>query len=297
MPPPCPDIRLVAPALDSAGLVALGEFEENVHLVGLEPIRTIATFPTVLSFGGDRLALCSSGGSLVVVAAAWERHGVCGYEPLSGEQLWQRRDLKRAGAVTPAGDGSLAAIALDQRAMQVVDAATGDQIATIRDAHRLWQSRHRDIAAVASHRQLGLVETLSWGRLWTAHIGGFALLDVAFAVDGLVASDTGKVGYIYAFGLDGREAWRHRLPDEMLCWAVGWDDRSDEWVGVAHHVNRLTPDLLMRWGRDGRQISATELAPVAAVAFLPGGRTLITESHVVDTQTGFASPLCPGAFA
>lgn len=289
------DIRVVAPALKRNDVVALGEFEATVHIYSLLPLRATATISTVLSFGADRLALCTAGDSLVIVAAAWERHGVCGYDA-TGERLWQRKDLKRAGALSPAGDGSLVAVALDRQSLQILDAATGASLASVRGAQRLWQSRHHNLAATGSYQQIALWETQNWTQTWKAPVDGFALLDAAFAVDGLVASDSGKMGQIYAFGLDGREHWRHQLPDEMLCWALGWDDRSDEWVGLAHHVNRAAPDLLMRWARDGRALSAVPLPSVSAAGFVPGGASVVTNLGVIDARTGVVVPLpAPGA--
>lgn len=284
------DVRVVAPALKRNDVVALGEFETIVHLYDLAPLRAGAAISTVLSFGGDRLALCTPGDSLVVVAAAWERHGVCAYDA-TGARLWQRKDLIRAGPLSPAGDGGLVAVGLDRRSLVILDAATGASVASVRGAQRLWQSRHHNLAAAGSYQQIALLETHHWTRTWKAPIDGFALLDVAIAADGLLASDSGNIGQIYAFGLDGREHWRHQLPDEMLCWALAWDDKSDEWVGLAHNVNRATPDLLMRWARDGRTRSAFPLPSVTAAAFVPGGASVITERAVIDARTGVAVPL------
>ena len=284
------DNRVVAPALNRSDVVALGEFEATVHIYSLVPLRPRATISTVLSFGGDRLALCTPQDTLVVVAAAWERHGVCGYDG-SGKQLWQRKDLKRAGPLSPMRDGSLVAVGLDRRSLQILDAATGATVASVRGAQRLWQSRHGAFAAAGSYQQVALLENAGWKRTWKAPVDGFALLDVAFAVNGLLAADSGDIGQVYAFGLDGREQWRRQLPNEMLCWSLGWDERSDEWVGLAHNVNRSTPDLLLRWARDGRHLSAISLASVTAAAFTPDGRTLVTENHVVDALTGAAVPL------
>lgn len=290
------DIRVIAPALDRDNVVALGAVESTVHVYALNPPRALASIATVLSFGGDRLALCTRGDALIIVAAAWERHGVCGYDAKTGAELWQRKDLKRAGPLSPAGDGSLVAVALDRRAMQVLDAATGASVARVTNAQRLWQSRHASLAAVGSYQQLRLLGTQTWTREWSTSIDGFAVLDVGFAVDGLIASDTvdmgeGAAGHVYAFGLDGREQWRHRLPDDVLCWSLGQDATSHEWIGLGHHVNNATSDRLLRWARDGQLLAEIEVAPVAASAFVPNGRWLITERNVVDTRNGAAVPL------
>jgi outer membrane protein assembly factor BamB len=288
---------IVAPTLNRADVVALGESEETVHVCGLEPPRLLATHATVLSLGGDRLALCTPTGGLVVVAAAWERHGVCAYDAQTGERRWQRKDLKRAHKLSPAGDGGLVAVGRESRALQVLDATTGASVARLRQADALWHSRHGPIAAVGWYRQLAAVDTSDWRRAWTAPVGGFAVTGVAFAPDGLLASVAvdpdrdGDVPHMYAFDLDGALLWTHRLDVDMACWALAWDEGADQWVGLAHNVNRTTPDFLVRWGRDGRQLAALPLPPVTAAAFVPGGRVLVTGEHAVDATSGAAVPL------
>jgi hypothetical protein len=285
------DVRLVAPPLLRTDIVALGEFEVTVHVCRLSPAAVEATVETVLSFGGDRLALCSDGDSLIVVAGAWERHGVCGYDPATGARMWQRKDLKRAGPLSPAGDGSLVAAAVSERAMQVLDARTGESVAKVRGADSLRQSPFASLAVTGWYRQLALLESDAWSRLWTAPVEGFALLGMAFAPDGVAASDSGDVGFVYAFDLNGRERWRYRLPPETLCWALGFDEDSSEWLGLAHHVNRRTPDALLRWSRDGAVRAKRDLAPVTAAAFVRGGHFLVTNRHIMDARSGTEAPL------
>jgi hypothetical protein len=286
-----PDIRHIAAPLVRDDVVAIGEFETTAYLYHLTLGHADAPVQTVLSFGGDRLALCEPGGELVIVAAAWERHGVCGYSGNNGERLWQRKDLKRAGPLSPAGDGSLVAAAINGGALQVLNASTGDSVASVRKADRFRQSAFGAIAATGWYQQVALVDTRDWASRWKAALKGYAVLDATFAPDGLLVSDTGDIGHVYAFQLDGRPAWTHRLPKEMLCWAVGWDENANEWLGLAHNVNQRTPDSMLRWSRDGRLTANHPVPTVAAAAFVHRGRTLVTDRELVNTQTGTTTPL------
>lgn len=71
-----------------------GTTDGSVQVWSLERQALESDFDTVLDFGGQRLALCTTLDQLVVIAGAYERHGICGYNARTGERIWQRKDLK-----------------------------------------------------------------------------------------------------------------------------------------------------------------------------------------------------------
>ncbi|MEW5990497.1 MAG: hypothetical protein AB1736_04010 [Chloroflexota bacterium] len=173
-------LTLIVTALDRDDLVLAGEFEQRVHALWIRPPVRRATFETVLDFGGRRLALCSRGAEPVVVAGAWERLGACAYDASTGERRWQRKDLKRVQRLSPAADGSLAAVGREG-AMQILDTATGETVATLRSAEQLWQSRHTATASTSYGNAVTLRNSATWAPLWKSRVPGFAVLSVDFA--------------------------------------------------------------------------------------------------------------------
>lgn len=291
-------IRHIATALNRDDLAVLGEAEKRIWLMSLDPPAVKTSFDTVLDFGGERLALCTPGDRLVVVAAAWERHGVCAYDGKTGDRLWQRNDLKRVHRLAAARDGGYVAASLDRRSMQVLDATTGETAASVRGADGYWQSRHGALAVTSWYQQVTLLDTDGWIRQGSTPVQGFAILDVGFAPDGLIVSDSSGSdagGSVYAFSLSGKLLWRREQPSGMLCWAVEWDERSDEWIGLRHHVDRTAPDAIVRWSRTGEITGPMAVESVVDGEFLPGGRQLVTTTSVVDAQTGKSLDLPVGS--
>lgn len=258
------------------------EFERSVSVWSLNERSRLSTFETVLSFGGRRLALCDAGGP-IVVAAAWERHGVCAYEALTGEQVWQRKDLKKAQQLTPAGAGELVVICLDDRPMHVLDAASGETLAQLRGVRHFAQSPFGQLGVSALSRVVSLVDTRSWQPEWRAPYHGFAVLDFALAPHGVLASDTSEgTARLYAFDLAGGPLWQWANPPGTNCRRLTWDDAGGEWVGVLHHVNHRHADTLIRWSRDGRVTTLVPLDLFVEFEFLPAGGFLVT----ADTNAG-----------
>jgi hypothetical protein len=236
------------------------------------------------------LALCEASDRLVVVAGAWERHGVVAYDGMTGEQLWQRRDFKQVQRLSPVADGSRVAVGMARNSTHVVDATTGLTSMRVRAVDDLWQSPGQGIALAGAYQHASLYNSESWRRIWSAPIAGFAILDAAFSSDSVAVADAGQPAHVYWFGVDGTELSRYELGEHLLCWSIAWDDVEHEWVGLTVDVERTGPDQIFRWSASGVLMSVIPLeSPVVACAFLVGGQWLITDRAIVDARTG-ASP-------
>ncbi|WP_432542915.1 WD40 repeat domain-containing protein [Kineococcus sp. SYSU DK002] len=123
------DLRQVAVPLWEEDLLVTAEFERVVHVWSRERAARCATFETVYDFGGRRVALVP-GERPVVVAGAYTRHGVCGYD-LSGERLWQDRSRSNVQVLTALAGGRVA-VSCDRGPTRVLDAATGKEVRSLR---------------------------------------------------------------------------------------------------------------------------------------------------------------------
>jgi hypothetical protein len=136
-------IRHIAPAATTDRLFLTAEFEHRVRLWSFADHSLTAELDTVLDFGGQRLALCGAA-TPIVVAGAWERHGICGYAP-DGTRLWQRKDLRQPQHISPAAGGALVVACFDQRPLHVLDAVSGETRATVRAVRRYYDSPFAEV--------------------------------------------------------------------------------------------------------------------------------------------------------
>jgi hypothetical protein len=193
------DLREVAAPPWEEDLLVTAQFERVVHVWSMARAARCATFETVFEFGGQRLALVT-GERPVVVAGAWARHGVCGYD-LTGNLLWQDRSRTAVQVVTALARGRVV-VSYERNATRVLEAASGDEVRSLRGV--------RQVIALAPEVSLGLGS--GWCRLldqWLDPQGsriamrGFAILSAATDGEHLALAEAG--GPLRILDSDGRE--------------------------------------------------------------------------------------------
>jgi outer membrane protein assembly factor BamB len=280
-----PAFRHVAAAACSDTHFLTAEFEHRVRLWSMPDRTAVSELDTVLDFGGIRLALCGTDSAPIIVAGAWERHGVCAYAA-DGTLLWQRKDLRQPQHIAPASGGTLVVACSDYRPAHVVTAEAGETVAKVRAVRRFYDSRFADVGLGEVYEHVVLVGTDDWEVRWKAPIEGFGILAAAAAPGAFTIAGTGQAP-VTCLSVDGEPLWRWLPPSDVNCPALAWDAEASNWLGVLNHVNNERPDTLVRWSQDGEIVSEHPLALFTAYDFLPSGRYLVTsDGGVHDTRDG-----------
>jgi hypothetical protein len=276
-------IRHIAPAARTSDHFLTAEFENRVRLWSLPDRALVADLDTILDFGGRRLALCGTDDEPVVVAGAWERHGICAYSP-DGTRLWQRKDLRKPQDISPAAGGTLVVAGFDERPMHVLAVESGETVAKVRAVRQFFDSPFADVGLGEVFEHVVLVHRGGWEAEWKVPIEGYSILSAAAAPGAFAVGGQSSVSCL---SLTGELLWRSPTPREVNCPALGWDAGAAEWVGMLNHVNNKQPDTLVRWSPDGDVVSERPLGLFATYEFLPGGRYLMASDGAVrDTRDG-----------
>ncbi|WP_207345988.1 hypothetical protein [Arthrobacter sp. E3] len=223
-----------------------------------------ATFETVWGSGGVWRGALVPGERSVVVAGAWERHGVCGYD-LTGQRLWQDRSRTNVEAVTALAGGRVVVTYL-RRATRVLEAATGEEERSLRGVLRV----------IALTSDLSLAVGGGWCRLLDRSLDllgsriATGLGQVWFAAsDGEHPAVTDN-GFLRILDSDGRE--RARVAEDFIRHVLH-DPVTGTWVAV--HETSEGKNSLLRFSNDGEVL---ERRPwdlrVSGTASMRGGRTL-----------------------
>jgi hypothetical protein len=134
----------------SGSVIAAAEFERTVHVWDFDGPRHLATFPTIMDFGGTRLAVTPDGRNCI--AAAYHVEGIAGYVASDGTELWRRKDLKKTQTLRVSLDGRRVYACFDNRSCQVLNRETGKTIKTWAGVRDVWQSRTNRLCCWRSGR-------------------------------------------------------------------------------------------------------------------------------------------------
>jgi hypothetical protein len=259
------DLREVAAPLWEEDLLVTAQFERVVHVWSFERAALCATFETVYDFGGRRLAVVP-GEFPVVVAGAYTRHGLCGYD-LTGKELWQDRSRTNVQILTVLA-GERVAVSYNRGPTRVLEAATGQEVRSLRGA----------LKVIALTPDLSLAVGGGWCRLLDRSLEplgsriptGLSPVWCA-ASDGehLAITEIGG-GPLRILDLEGRE--RATVPEHSR--HVVYDPVTATWVVVRESDNGQT--TLVRLDHDAEVLEQRPWNRVHDVVTMRGGRVLVT---------------------
>src|SRR5262245_58500523 len=127
----------------SGSVIAAAEFERTVHVWDVAAERHLATFPTIMDFGGRRLAITADGRTCI--AAAYNVEGIAAYAATDGVEVWRRKDLKKAQTLRVSLDGRRVYACFDNRSCQVLNRETGKTIGTWAGVRDVWASPYQPV--------------------------------------------------------------------------------------------------------------------------------------------------------
>jgi hypothetical protein len=256
------DLREVATPPWEDDLLVTAEFARVVHVWSLSRAVRCASFETVFNFGGRRLALVP-GERPVVVAGAYTHHGVRGHD-LSGEELWQDRSRTNVQIITALAGGRVA-VSCDRGPTRVLEAATGQELGSLRGVRRVFALRPDLSLGVGSDWCRLLDGSLEWRGTRIA-VPSAAIVSAASDGEHLAVAEVG--GPLRILDLEGRE--RGRVADHF--WHVVHDPVTDTWVVV--RVSEDGRTSLLRLSDDAEVLEQHPCEPFRDVATMRGGRSL-----------------------
>jgi hypothetical protein len=277
---------VLAAAPWSDDLFVGGDDDGTAHVFSLGRRQEVASFPTVYEGRGRRIALVP-GAPPVVVAGAWTRSGVCGYDALAGRLLWRRPDLRRVQQIR-ALTAELAGVRLEGQPACVLSVSTGREMAR--------STAVRQVLALSSGR------SLLAGQRWVAvadadlapvrrvPLESFAVVDGALSPEGAAVSEAG--GILRILGPAGDVVGRWAGPAGSVGQAA-WDKAGQRWLCVARPA--LETACLLRLSPDAGTADRLGIGQVRSAAFFGDGCHLAVarfgaprRAEVLLTDTGTA---------
>lgn len=274
-------IRLFASSW-SGSVIAAAEFEHTVHIWDVTTERHLATFPTIMDFGGTRVAVTPDGTNCI--AAAYHVEGIAGYAASDGTEVWRRKDLKKTQTLRVSLDGRRVYACFDSRTCQVLNRETGKTIKTWAGVRDVWESPYQPVMLL--EKRALVLQSPEEEKIATIPAETFAVLCVAFG-PGLVcvSESTGPLRCLDT--QTGVERWRFQEKGQHFL-ELAFAEQAQAFVGVCWPYERGGSFRLLRLEpQSGAASVVAELGKAGEFEFcLRGTRLLSSDGSVMDSATG-----------
>lgn len=278
-------IRQLA-ASDGSSLVVFGANERRVAVFDCDKLCMLASFDTVLDFGGRRLLIGEDGQT--IICGAWERQVLAAYNSLSGTLLWQRKDLKKLQQLTSLPRSRSRCFAhFEYNASRILDINSGEDIELLKGVRNMQESPYLPIDTLEMTDRLEIRDSRLDKLKFKLPTGNMFLLATAFARDVMVVSFAG--GPISCYDIsNGTLNWSIPENTDGHFIALAYNADGDFFVGVTYdyevkgskklkHINKHTGAIEREYA----------LGRPAAVGFAQQGKYFISsDCEVMLINTG-----------
>lgn len=275
-------IRTIA-ATVNGDRFAVAEFDSKVQVWDLTK-GLVNKFSTDFDFGGNRLSISEDGKYLVV--GGYSANTITAFDIDTGQQLWQRKDLKKCGSVKVLNKlDNRVFVNLERQGTHILDINTGETIDNLKGVEFYYENPYGNIDLLEKSTSCSFADRIKSKTIKNKPKTTFAILDTAFSIDTIVCAYS--TNPLEAISTDNFEnIWATRVVGHFL--EIEYSKELDKILGVRWEYENGSPKFLcyvdINTGRVEKEINLGE--PIE-VEFLKQGSFLLTsQGKLYSTSTG-----------
>ena len=178
-------IRTIAATVDGDRF-AVAEFDSKVQVWDLTK-GLVTKFTTDFDFGGNRLTISEDGKYLVV--GGYSANTITAFEIDTGQQIWQRKDLKKCGSVKILNKlDNRVFVNLERQGTHILDIYTGDTVDNLKGVEFYYENPYGSIDLLEKSTTYSLTDRIKSKTLKNVPKTSFAILDTAFSNSTIVCA-------------------------------------------------------------------------------------------------------------
>jgi WD40 repeat protein len=261
---------------------ASAEFEKVVHIYRPGVASVQRTIYTNLCFGGHRLQIVPSRD--VLLAGAYQMHGIEGYSLSSGRRIWQRRELTKVQHIrrNPADD--TISCFFDDQAGLVIDPASGASVTSYRGVKDVFFSED-GIYRLDEARPLYRLFQKD-NIAFKIKSESFSILDAAFSPDYLAVSEAGGAVRLFSFD-SGKCISRYMPPPGYHVLRIVYSPTLRCFAGLLWGYKSNADYFIVHVSPDGDELLRFQVFDGYESAFLRNRDSILLASgQEIDLRTG-----------
>jgi hypothetical protein len=230
-------------------------------------------------FGGQRLAISTTGETCIT--ASWKRGAAC-YKSATGSMVWFRGDLRHAHKLIFSSVSEIVYCVMDGDRVEILQAADGSTISTMRRVQNLFENPQSG-ELLFCHKRNGYILS-NWKSRFPAN--SFAALDVAFDVDSVCVSESGKAVRCIE-SASGKEKWTFEPGSGKHALRLAYRKSDNYFYAAIWPYERGGPLTIVRLHPEtGESTELFALDFTTAEFCLAGERIVASDGEIIDVSTG-----------
>lgn len=266
--------------------ITLAEFDKIVQIIDIVEKEKISEFETILDFGGKRVAIDNSG--KICICASYEKNLVCGYETITGNKIWQRKDIKKVQVIriltTP--EESIF-IQSDKGPGRILNIFTGEDIILLPGIENFFESNFQTIQFHERKDVFEIVDRITLNKILSIKRKSFALLDMAFSKDSILISESGGPASCYDLE-NGELKWILPLDSDGHFLKLCYNEICNQFLAISWPFqrggNKKLKYLNLQNGNLEKELTIDR--PAETEFALEGNLLITSEKLIINTLTG-----------
>jgi len=274
-------IRTIAASVNGDRF-AIAEFETKVQVWDFTN-GLVNKFSTDLDFGGNRLSISEDGKYLVV--GSYSANTISAFYIDTGEQLWQRKDLKKCRTVQILNKSdNQVFVNLESQGTHILDINTGDTIYNLRGVEFYYENPYGNIDLLEKSTSYSLKDRAKNKTVKNISKTTFAILDTAFSKDNIIcAYSTNPLESISQ--KDFKNIWSTKVVGHFL--KIEYSVELNKILGIRWEYEKGSPKFLSYIDiNTGKVEKEFNLGEPIEVEFIKRGNFILTsQGKIYSTLT------------
>jgi len=262
---------------------AVAEFDTNIQVWDLTK-GLVNKFSANFDFGGNRLSISEDGKYLIV--GGYSASTITAFDIETGEQLWQRKDLKKCRSVIILNRFyNQVFVNLERQGLHILDIETGSTLENLRGVEFYYENPFTNIDLLEKSTSISLTDRTKRKTLKNLAKTTFAILDTAFSKDKIVCAYSGNP-LVAVSTLNFETIWTTNVIGHFL--RIEYSNELDKILGIRWEYENGSPKYLcyidVNTGKIEKEINLGE--PIEVEFLKQGGLILTSTGKLYSTLTG-----------
>lgn len=257
----------------------------SVSVWNTKTLELVCEFASTIDSSGQQLAVCPR--DLYIIVGAYHRHGIAAYDPLSGREIWRRKDIKRVQTLASSFNQPTVFACFSDQSAQALNIRNGETLFKKRMVRDFFDSPLETCTLIDIDRRKYEFHNAADQKVFDIKIEGCRLQSVAFAPGIFAVADHGTFVRCFSSG-SGKEVWRFTPTYGSHVVSLGYNPTERMFFGLeSPYAFANSTDIIALDPENGACVSRFPIRSPSTCTFINQAASLAcSDGLVYEAATG-----------